>query len=54
MKCIPWFDFSNNIFSKPVNEIDNYLFKTYNISEKIRNHIENILPDYYNKRDNKK
>ena len=26
---------------------DDYLFKKYNISNDIRNHIEEILPDYY-------
>ena len=45
---IPWFDFSDNIFSKSPKEIDDYLFKKYNISDKIRKHIEEILPDYYN------
>lgn len=45
---IPWFDFSNNIFSKTPSEIDDYLFKKYNISDEIRKHIEKLLPDYYN------
>lgn len=44
---IPWFDFSDPIFSKSPTEIDNALFKKYNISDKIRKHIEEILPDYY-------
>ena len=47
MRSIPWFDFSNAIFSKSPKEIDDYLFKKYNISEDIRKHIEEILPDYY-------
>ena len=45
---IPWFDFSNNIFSKTPSEIDDYLFTKYNISNEIRKHIEELLPDYYN------
>ena len=45
---LPWFDFSDNVFSKSPKEIDNYLFKKYNISDEIRKHIEEILPDYYN------
>ena len=48
LKFIPWFDFSDNIFSKTPKEIDNYLFNKYNISNEIRKHIEEILPDYYN------
>ena len=34
-------------FSKTPKEIDDYLFKKYNISDDIRKHIEEILPDYY-------
>lgn len=45
---IPWFDFSNNIFSKTPSEIDDYLFTKYNISNETRKHIEELLPDYYN------
>ena len=45
---IPWFDFSQDIFSKSPREIDDYLFKKYDISDEIRKHIEEILPDYYN------
>ena len=45
---IPWFDFSDINFSKSPSEIDDYLFTKYNISDEIRKHIENILPDYYN------
>lgn len=48
MKYIPWQDFSKEIFSKTPKEIDDYLFKKYNISNDIRQHIEKILPDYYN------
>ena len=46
-KTIPWFDFSNDHFNKSPKEIDNWLFNKYNISEEIRKHIEEILPDYY-------
>ena len=45
---IPWFDFSDDVFSKTPKEIDDYLFKKYDISDDIRKHIEEILPDYYN------
>ena len=48
MRSIPWFDFSDKVFSKTPREIDDYLFKKYNISDEIRKHIEEILPDYYN------
>ena len=44
---IPWFNFSDPIFSKSPAEIDDYLFKKYNISDEIRKHIEEILTDYY-------
>jgi len=47
MQYIPWFDFSESIFSKSPFEIDDYLFEKYEISNKIRNHIFRILPDYY-------
>ena len=46
-KYIPWFDFSDLIFSKSPSEIDDYLFNKYNISDEIRQHIEELLPDYY-------
>ena len=42
---IPWFDFSNPIFSKSPAEIDDYLFDKFNISDEIRQHIEELLPD---------
>lgn len=45
---VPWFDFSDPHFSKSPKEIDDYLFKKFNISDEIRNHIAEILPDYYN------
>lgn len=45
---VPWFDFSDPHFSKSPKEIDDYLFKKFNISAEIRNHIAEILPDYYN------
>lgn len=45
---IPWFDFSDDHFSKSPKEIDDWLFKKYDISNEIRKHIEEILPDYYN------
>jgi hypothetical protein len=48
LKYIPWFDFSDDVFSKTPREIDDYLFKKYDISNEIRKHIEEILPDYYN------
>jgi hypothetical protein len=47
LKYIPWFDFLDNHFSKSPREIDDWLFKKYNISDEIRKHIEEILPDYY-------
>ena len=47
LSLIPWFDFSDFHFSKSPREIDNWLFKKYNISNEIRKHIEEILPDYY-------
>ena len=47
-KHIPWFDFSNDIFNKTPAEIDDYLFAKYNISDDIRKHIEELLPDFYN------
>lgn len=47
LKRIPWFDFSDDHFSKTPKEIDDWLFKKYNISNDIRKHIEEILPDYY-------
>ena len=48
LKNIPWFDFSNDIFNKTPAEIDDYLFAKYNISDDIRKHIEELLPDFYN------
>ena len=47
LKYIPWFDFSDPVFSKSPSEIDDYLFAKYNISDEIRKHIEKLLPDYY-------
>ena len=47
-KRIPWFDFSDGKFNKSPREIDDWLFKKYNINNEIRKHIEEILPDYYN------
>ena len=47
MRYIPWFDFSDEHFNKSPKEIDDWLFKKYNISDEIRKHIEKILPDYY-------
>lgn len=43
---IPWFNFNDSIFSKSPDEIDDYLFTKYNISNEIRKHIEKLLPDY--------
>ena len=48
LKRIPWFDFSDGRFSKPPKEIDDWLFGKFNIGSDIREHIEEILPDYYN------
>lgn len=54
---IPWFDFSDPVFSKSPSEIDDYLFAKYipEVDEEtgitrdeIRKHIEELLPDYYN------
>jgi len=47
IKSLPWFDFSDPHFSKSPKEIDDWLFKKYDISDEIRKHIEEILPDYY-------
>lgn len=56
LKNIPWFDFSDPVFSKSPSEIDDYLFTKYipEVDEKtgitrdeIRKHIEELLPDYY-------
>lgn len=57
LKYIPWFDFSDPVFSKSPSEIDDYLFAKYipEVDEEtgitrdeIRKHIEELLPDYYN------
>ena len=48
LKYIPFFDFSNPIFSKSPSEIDDYLFSKLKISDEIRKHVEELLPDYYN------
>lgn len=45
---IPWQDFSNSTFDESINEIDDFLFKKYNISEDSINHFKSILPNYYN------
>ena len=56
LKYIPWFDFSDPVFSKSPSEIDDYLFAKYIPAvdeetgitrDKIRKHIEKLLPDYY-------
>ena len=47
MRYIPWFDFSDSHFNQEPKKIDDWLFKKYNISDDIRKHIEEILPDYY-------
>ena len=44
---IPWFDFSDPIFDGTPEEIDIALFKKYNISQEIIDHILEILPNYY-------
>ena len=57
LKYIPWFDFSDPVFSKSPSKIDDYLFAKYipEVDEEtgitrdeIRKHIEELLPDYYN------
>ena len=57
LRYIPWFDFSDPVFSKSPSEIDDYLFAKYipEVDEEtgitrdeIRKHIEELLPDYYN------
>lgn len=47
LKTVPWFDFSDSHFNQEPKKIDDWLFKKYNISDDIRKHIEEILPDYY-------
>lgn len=47
LKYIPWFDFSDSIFDGTPEEIDMALFKKYNISQEIIDHILEILPNYY-------
>ena len=47
MKSIPWFDFSDSLFSNSPEDIDNLLFKKYEIKQEIINHILEILPNYY-------
>ena len=57
LRYIPWFDFSDPVFSKSPSKIDDYLFAKYipEVDEEtgitrdeIRKHIEELLPDYYN------
>ena len=48
LKNIPWFNFNNSLFNNTVEDIDIQLFKKYNISQDIINHILEILPNYYN------
>ena len=48
LKTIPMFDFSDSIFINQPEDIDLQLFKKYNISQDIVNHILEILPNYYN------
>lgn len=47
LRSIPWFDFTDPLFSKTPREIDDYLFAKYNIRDEIRKHLEELLPDYY-------
>lgn len=47
LRSIPWFDFTDPVFSKTPKEIDDYLFAKYGISNEIRKHLEELLPDYY-------
>ena len=44
---IPWFNFSDPMFAGQPEDIDIALFKKYNISQNIVNHIIQILPNYY-------
>jgi hypothetical protein len=48
MSFIPWFNFNDSIFNSSPEDIDNALFKKYNISQDIINHILELLPNYYN------
>ena len=48
LKTIPMFDFNDSIFDNQPEDIDIQLFKKYNISQDIINHILEILPNYYN------
>lgn len=45
---IPWQNFNDFIFNKPISEIDDFLFSKYNISAKDINHLKDILKNYYN------
>lgn len=47
LKTVPWFDFSDPIFDGTPEEIDMSLFRRYNISQDIIDHIISILPNYY-------
>ena len=47
LKFIPWFDFSDELFSLDVKDIDSNLFAKYNIDEREQEYIKDILPDYY-------
>ena len=47
LKYIPWFDFSDSMFEGSSEDIDNELFKKYNISQNIINHLIIDLPNYY-------
>ena len=47
LKYIPWFDFSSTLFNNTIEDIDIQLFKKYNISQNIINHIIS-LSNYYN------
>ena len=56
LSFVPWFDFSDPVFSKSPSKIDDYLFAKYIPAvdeetgitrDEIRKHIEELLPDYY-------
>lgn len=49
---VPWFDFKDPIFGKSPAEIDDYLFGKYKVSDEVRIHIQEMLPDCYDIRNN--
>lgn len=45
---IPWFDFDDPMFNGSPEDIDMALFKKYNISQEIVEHVLELIPNYYN------